>query len=60
MRRQALGYLEDLEGFGPQIESALAPHSIYTVSEELLRWTAEQTGERGLRSRSTSRRPSRR
>ena len=48
MRRQALRYLEELEGFGPQIESALAPHALYTVSEELLRWAGELAGERGL------------
>ena len=48
MRRQALGYLDELEGFGQGIESALAPHAIYTVSEELLRWAAELAGERGL------------
>ena len=48
MRRQALGYLDELEGFGPRIERALAPHAIYTVSEELLRWAAEMAAERGL------------
>ena len=31
----------------PRIGAALAPHSIYTVSEGLLRWTAEQAAERG-------------
>jgi 5-methylthioadenosine/S-adenosylhomocysteine deaminase len=30
------------------IDAALAPHSIYTVSEELLRWAGEQAAERGL------------
>jgi len=40
--------LEELRGFGPRIERALAPHSIYAVSEELLRWTAAQAAERGL------------
>ena len=43
-----LADLEELEGFEPTIGRALAPHSIYTVSEELLRWTAEQAEERGL------------
>jgi 5-methylthioadenosine/S-adenosylhomocysteine deaminase len=46
MREKALGNLEELDGFGPSIGSALAPHAIYTVSEELLRWTAELAAER--------------
>lgn len=46
MRETALGNLEELAGFGPQIGSSLAPHAIYTVSEELLRWTAELAAER--------------
>ncbi len=44
----ALRDLEELEGFGPRIGRALAPHAIYTVSEALLRWTAEQAAERSL------------
>lgn len=40
-----LGALADR---GPAIDGALAPHSIYTVSEELLRWAGEQAAERGL------------
>jgi 5-methylthioadenosine/S-adenosylhomocysteine deaminase len=44
----ALDNLDELAGFGPRIAAALAPHSIYTVSEGLLRWTAEQAGERRL------------
>ena len=35
-------------GAGRRIDVALAPHSIYTVSEELLRWAGEQAAERGL------------
>jgi len=46
MQEKALDNLENLAGFGPEIGSSLAPHSIYTVSEELLRWTAEQAAER--------------
>lgn len=46
MRRQGLRYLEQLESFGPLVEPALAPHAIYTVSEGLLRWTAETAAER--------------
>jgi 5-methylthioadenosine/S-adenosylhomocysteine deaminase len=48
MRAQALSDLEALAGREPAIERALAPHSIYTVSEELLRWAGEQAAERGL------------
>lgn len=44
----ALENLDELAGFGPQIESALAPHAIYTVSEGLLRWAAETAAERGV------------
>ncbi len=40
--------LESLAERGPAIEAALAPHSIYTVSEGLLRWVGEQAAERGL------------
>ncbi len=40
--------LEALAERGPAIEAALAPHSIYTVSEGLLRWAGEQAAERGL------------
>jgi 5-methylthioadenosine/S-adenosylhomocysteine deaminase len=40
--------LEALAGSPGEIDAALAPHSIYTVSEELLRWAAEQADERGL------------
>ncbi|HEY6550944.1 MAG TPA: amidohydrolase [Solirubrobacterales bacterium] len=46
MQEKALGNLEELAGLGPEIGSALAPHAIYTVSEELLRWTAELATER--------------
>lgn len=48
MQETALGNLDELGGFGSRIGSALAPHSIYTVSEELLRWTAETAAERGV------------
>jgi 5-methylthioadenosine/S-adenosylhomocysteine deaminase len=40
--------LDALAGRGAAIDAALAPHSIYTVSEELLRWAGEQAIERGL------------
>jgi 5-methylthioadenosine/S-adenosylhomocysteine deaminase len=49
MKATALAGLEALGDFAPAgIERALAPHSIYTVSEELLRWVAETAGERGI------------
>jgi 5-methylthioadenosine/S-adenosylhomocysteine deaminase len=46
MQEKALGNLEELAEFGPAIGRSLAPHAIYTVSEELLRWTAELAAER--------------
>jgi 5-methylthioadenosine/S-adenosylhomocysteine deaminase len=48
MRETTLSNLEQLAEFGSEIGAALAPHSIYTVSEELLRWTAELASERLL------------
>jgi len=45
---RALGELDELEGFGTTIASALAPHSIYAAGTELLSWTAEVASERGL------------
>lgn len=48
MRRTALRSLEHLAGLGPLVEPALAPHSIYTVSEGSLRWIAELSAERGV------------
>lgn len=48
MQAQGLADLEALGGRGPTIGAALAPHSIYTVSEELLRWAGEQAAERGV------------
>jgi 5-methylthioadenosine/S-adenosylhomocysteine deaminase len=47
MQATALENLEALAGREPLIDRALAPHSIYTVSEELLRWTAEAAAEHG-------------
>ena len=48
MQATALRNLDELAEFGPRISAALAPHSIYTVSEGLLRWTAERAAEREL------------
>jgi 5-methylthioadenosine/S-adenosylhomocysteine deaminase len=44
----ALHNLAELADFDAGIDSALAPHAIYTASEDLLRWTAELAAERGL------------
>jgi len=48
MQAKALENLDALAGRDPAIGAALAPHSIYMVSEELLRWTAETAAERGV------------
>jgi 5-methylthioadenosine/S-adenosylhomocysteine deaminase len=48
MRRSALDSLEQLAEAGPLVSPALAPHSIYTVSEDSLRWIAELGAEREL------------
>jgi 5-methylthioadenosine/S-adenosylhomocysteine deaminase len=48
LRDSAHRSLEALSQFGPLITSALAPHSIYTVSERSLRWIGELSAERGL------------
>jgi len=44
----ALRTLEEMADADPRIGPALTPHSIYTVSEGLLRWTAGLAGERDL------------
>jgi 5-methylthioadenosine/S-adenosylhomocysteine deaminase len=48
LRESAHRSLEQLAGFGPSIAPALAPHAIYTVSEESLRWIGELSAERDL------------
>lgn len=48
MQKASRRHLEQLAELGPEIDAALAPHSIYTVSEGLLRWAAELAGEREL------------
>ena len=47
MQETALRNLAELDESGSRIERALSPHAIYTVSEELLRWTAETATEHG-------------
>ena len=46
LRESALRSLDVLAEFGPLISPALAPHAIYTVSEESLRWIGELSAER--------------
>jgi 5-methylthioadenosine/S-adenosylhomocysteine deaminase len=48
LREDALRSLEQLAGRGERISAALAPHSIYTVGEEGLRWVAELAAQREL------------
>jgi 5-methylthioadenosine/S-adenosylhomocysteine deaminase len=48
LREAAHRGLEELAGFGPEVTPALAPHAIYTVSEESLRFIAELSAERDL------------
>jgi 5-methylthioadenosine/S-adenosylhomocysteine deaminase len=48
LREMAHRGLEALAGCGPEIAPALAPHAIYTVSEESLRWIGELSAEREL------------
>src|SRR6187397_642785 len=48
MKAQACADLDALAGRGTAISASLAPHSIYTVSEELLRWAGQQAAERGV------------
>jgi 5-methylthioadenosine/S-adenosylhomocysteine deaminase len=48
MKESALANLAELAELGPAVDASLAPHSIYMVSEELLRWTAELAAERGV------------
>jgi 5-methylthioadenosine/S-adenosylhomocysteine deaminase len=48
LRDSAQRSVEALSGFGPLVTPALAPHAIYTVSEESLRWIAELSAERNL------------
>jgi 5-methylthioadenosine/S-adenosylhomocysteine deaminase len=48
LRDSALRSLEGLSSCGPLVTPALAPHAIYTVSEESLRWIGELSAERGL------------
>jgi 5-methylthioadenosine/S-adenosylhomocysteine deaminase len=48
LREAALRSLDRLAELGPSVRPALAPHSIYTVSEDSLRWIAELGVQRGV------------
>lgn len=48
MREAAIRSLDELAGTGKRTDAGLAPHAIYTVSEDSLRWIAELAAERGL------------
>jgi 5-methylthioadenosine/S-adenosylhomocysteine deaminase len=48
LREAALDSLDHLGSLGPSIAPALAPHAIYTVSEDSLCWIAELAAERGV------------
>jgi 5-methylthioadenosine/S-adenosylhomocysteine deaminase len=48
LREAAVRSLDELAEIGPEIEFGLAPHAIYTVSEDSLRWIAALSAERGL------------
>jgi 5-methylthioadenosine/S-adenosylhomocysteine deaminase len=49
MKKKAIGYLDEVAASGGDgVDAAFAPHSVYTVSEGLLRWTGERAEEREL------------
>ncbi len=48
MRAEATTALDALEETGDQVGASLGPHAIYTVSEDSLRWVAEETAARGI------------
>jgi len=48
LRADALRSLDELADLGPRVGASLAPHGFYTVSDESLRWIAEQAAERTL------------
>ena len=48
MRQAALESLDELVAAGERIDAGLAPHAIYTVTEDSLRWIAELSADRGF------------
>lgn len=48
MREAAQRSLDELAGIGGEVQFGLAPHAIYTVTEDSLRWIAGLARERGV------------
>jgi 5-methylthioadenosine/S-adenosylhomocysteine deaminase len=48
MRAEAVEHLDELTAFGGKVTAALAPHSIYMVSEESLRFIGDLSAERDV------------
>jgi 5-methylthioadenosine/S-adenosylhomocysteine deaminase len=48
LRAAAEGTIEALAGIGGDVSPSLAPHAIYTVGEESLRWIAERAAQDSL------------
>ncbi len=48
MREGAMRTLDELSDSPDRIDPGLAPHAIYTVSEDSLRWIAELAADRGI------------
>jgi 5-methylthioadenosine/S-adenosylhomocysteine deaminase len=48
LREAAIETVESIAERGGHVSPALAPHAIYTVSEESLRWIADFSAERGI------------
>jgi 5-methylthioadenosine/S-adenosylhomocysteine deaminase len=48
MRAAALNTLDELSGSPDRIDAGLAPHAIYTVTEDSLRWIAELAADRNI------------
>ena len=46
--REAKGTLRSLRGFGELIRPTLAPHAIYSCTEEILKWTAHYSKEQEI------------
>ncbi len=48
MREAAMRTLDELSDAPDRIDAGLAPHAIYTVSEDSLRWIADLAADRGI------------
>jgi 5-methylthioadenosine/S-adenosylhomocysteine deaminase len=47
-RREVEGWLEQRDEWGPRVRAAIAPHAVYTVSTEHLRWLGDLAEEHDL------------